>query len=70
MPSFYRLYYAQLKEIKILWGPGAGGRRPDNPNTLERLRTTASVERIMLHKERLRCVYISKETDAATVGVF
>ena len=29
----FRLYYIKFKEVKILWGPGAGGRATDNPNT-------------------------------------
>ena len=33
----FRFYYIQFKEVKILWGPGAGcegrGRGPDKPNT-------------------------------------
>ena len=42
MLSYFRLYYIQLKEVKILWGSGpggpdmrAGGWGPDNPNTLQ-----------------------------------
>ena len=30
----FKLYYIQLKEVKILCGSGAGGRRLGNPNTL------------------------------------
>ena len=31
------LYYIQFKEVKILWGPGAEGRVPDNPNTRQEI---------------------------------
>ena len=41
-------------------------RAPSLKNICKRLLRHA---KIMLHKEKLRCVYILKETDAATVSV-
>ena len=52
----FRLYYFQFKEVKILWGPGAGGQMwgpgPDNPNTWDLLvyltRSKPAVNKVLI----------------------